>query len=69
MGKLLIKNGRVIDPANNVDKKADLLIVGEKIAKIGSVGKDCDLLIDAEGKLVRPAVHTGFENKYTPHQV
>lgn len=63
MGKLLIKNGRVIDPANNVDKKVDLLVVGEKIAKIGSVGKDCDLLIDAEGKLVVPGlidIHVHF---------
>ncbi len=60
---ILIKNGRVIDPANNVDKKADLLVVGEKIAKIGSVGKDCDLLIDAEGKLVVPGlidIHVHF---------
>jgi len=53
----------VIDPANNVDKIADLLVVGEKIAKIGSVGKDCDLLIDAEGKLVVPGlidIHVHF---------
>ena len=60
---ILIKNGRVIDPANNVDKKADLLVVGEKIAKIGSVGKDCDLLIDAEGKFVVPGlidIHVHF---------
>jgi dihydroorotase len=63
MGKLLIKNGRVIDPANNVDKKMDLLVIGEKIAKIGSVGEDCDLIIDAEGKLVVPGlidIHVHF---------
>jgi len=29
--ELLIKNGRVIDPANGVDKKCDLLIVDEKV--------------------------------------
>ena len=60
---ILIKNGRMIDPANNVDKKADLLVVGEKIAKIGSVGEDCGLLIDAEGKLVVPGlidIHVHF---------
>ena len=32
--KILIKKGRLIDPANNVDKKADLLIVGENVEKI-----------------------------------
>ena len=60
---ILIKNGRMIDPANKVDKKTDLLVVGEKIAKIGSVGEDCDLIIDAEGKLVVPGlidIHVHF---------
>jgi len=60
---ILIKNGRIIDPANKVDKKADLLVVGEKIAKIGSIDQDCNLLIDAEGKLVVPGlidIHVHF---------
>lgn len=65
--KLLIKNGRIIDPANKVDTKADtkadLLIVGEKIAEIGSVKSDCDNIIDARGKLVTPGlidIHVHF---------
>ncbi len=61
--KLLIKNGRIIDPANKVDKKADLLVVGEKIAEIGSVKSDCDNVIDAKGKLVTPGlidIHVHF---------
>jgi dihydroorotase len=61
--KLLIKNGRIIDPANKVDTKADLLVVGEKIAEIGSVKSDCDNVIDAKGKLVTPGlidIHVHF---------
>jgi len=57
--KLLIRNGRIIDPANKVDKKADLLVVGEKIAEIGSVKSDCDNVIDGR-------VHLG--SMYAEHQ-
>jgi dihydroorotase len=61
--KLLIKNGRIIDPANKVDKKADLLIVGEKVAEIGSIKQDCENIIDAKDKLVTPGlidIHVHF---------
>jgi dihydroorotase len=60
---MLIKNGRIIDPANKVDTKADLLVVGEKITEIGSVKSDCDNVIDAKGKLVTPGlidIHVHF---------
>ena len=51
MADLLIKNGRVIDPANNVDRKADLLIAGETVEKIGTIDCDCGhmTVIDAAG--------------------
>jgi dihydroorotase len=61
--EILIKNGRIIDPANKVDKKADLLVVGEKVAEIGSINQDCDNIIDAKGKLVVPGlidIHVHF---------
>jgi len=32
--KLLIKNGRVIDPANNVDETLDILVEDSRIARI-----------------------------------
>ena len=35
MGKLLIKNGRVMDPARNFDGIADVLMVDGRIAAIG----------------------------------
>ena len=34
MSDLLIKNGRVIDPANGVDEKCDLLVVDGCIAEV-----------------------------------
>ena len=54
--KILIKNGRVIDPANNVDKKADVLVAGGRIAKVGSIKEDADKIIDAAGMLVVPGL-------------
>src|SRR5512142_2396407 len=73
---LLIQNGRVIDPANKVDDKLDILISGGKIAKIGKPGSipaDGAEIVDAAGKLVVPGlidmhVHLrepGFEYKET----
>jgi dihydroorotase len=61
--KLLIKNGRIIDPANKVDQQADLLVVGEKVAQIGSIKSDCGNVIDAAGKIVTPGlidIHVHF---------
>ena len=52
--RILIKNGRLIDPANNIDKKTDLLVVGEKVARIGSIDEPCETVIDATGKIVCP---------------
>lgn len=73
---ILIKNGHVIDPANNIDEKLDLLIADGKIAKLGkpgSISPNGAELIDATGKLVVPGlidmhVHLrepGFEYKET----
>jgi len=61
--ELLIKNGRVIDPANNVDKICDLLIVDGKIASVGKIEKHAQTVIDASGKLVTPGlidIHVHF---------
>jgi len=56
MSQLLLRGGRVIDPANGVDRVADLLIDGGKI-----VGLDVPLegdveTIDATGKIVSPGL-------------
>lgn len=54
--KLLIKNGRVIDPADSRDEKTDLLIEAGRIARIGKVTEKADKVIDAAGKLVTPGL-------------
>src|SRR5258708_39829520 len=36
---LLIKNGRVIDPASKTDGALDVLLDGEKIKEVGPAGK------------------------------
>ena len=61
--ELLIKNGRVIDPANGIDKKCDVLIVDGLIAELGKIEKPAKNVIDATGKLVTPGlidIHVHF---------
>ncbi len=63
MQELLIKNGRVIDPANNRDEKCDVLVSEGKIADVGHIDKKVDTIIDAAGKLVTPGlidIHVHF---------
>lgn len=58
--QLLIKNGRVIDPANQLDKVCDVLIADEKVAQVGQINgeiaKSVERVIDATGKLVTPGL-------------
>lgn len=70
--KILIKNGHVVDPANNIDKVMDILVDGDKIVKAEeNIDDSADTVIDAAGKYVTPGlvdmhVHLrepGFEYK------
>lgn len=57
MEKYLIKNGRVIDPANNIDDDLDILISGGKIETAGKNIKDAAAkILDAKGKIVAPGL-------------
>ncbi|MBQ9764703.1 MAG: dihydroorotase [Lachnospiraceae bacterium] len=73
--KTLIKNGRVLDPSQNLDKVCNILIEEDKVAKILETGEmaEADNEIDASGCFVMPGlidlhVHLrepGFEHKET----
>jgi len=54
MSDLLIRGGRVIDPANGVDKAADVWIENGRIAAIGKHKAKADTVIDAKGQIVAP---------------
>lgn len=72
---ILISNGRVIDPANEVDATVDVYIADGKVASIGIApnGFKTDKTIDAAGKVVCPGFidlnislrEPGFEHKAT----
>src|SRR5712675_217821 len=55
---LLIKNGRVIDPASKTDAALDVLLNGEKIQEVGAAGKisapQGAEVFDASGLIVAP---------------
>jgi len=57
---LLIKNGRVIDPANGVDKKCDVIVADGKIVGVGRIdpaeAESARKVIDADGMLVCPGL-------------
>ncbi len=67
---MLIKNGRVIDPANGLDKVCDVLIIDGRIAEVSERIQDSAVkgaagrtVIDAAGKLVTPGlidIHVHF---------
>jgi dihydroorotase len=72
--KILIKNGRLIDPANGKDDNFDVLIEEQIIRKVEkNIDEDVDKIIDAKGLWVVPGlidVHVhlrepGFEHKET----
>src|SRR5213595_3315064 len=55
---LLIKNGRVVDPASKTDAALDVLLDGEKIREVGAAGKisapQGTEFFDASGLIVAP---------------
>ncbi|MBV8469845.1 MAG: dihydroorotase [Burkholderiaceae bacterium] len=56
--KILIKNGRLIDPASGLDQLGDLSIAGGRIVGLGKASADfsADRVIDASGLTVMPGL-------------
>ncbi len=53
---LLIRSGRVIDPASGRDETADVLIAGGRVRQVGRVTDAAALVIDADGLIVCPGL-------------
>lgn len=60
-GSLLLKGGRIIDPAQNLDAEADLLLRDGLVAEIGKVEGPADHTLDVRGLVVTP----GFIDLHT----
>ncbi|NLX98921.1 MAG: dihydroorotase [Rhodopirellula sp.] len=56
MSRILIENGRVIDPSQQIDRVMNLLIDGGKIAAYDVQPAAEDTVIDATGKIVSPGL-------------
>ena len=55
--KLLLRGGRVLDPANGIDEQADVLVEDGKIAAVGrNLPADQAEIYDASGKVVSPGL-------------
>ncbi|HHJ34234.1 MAG TPA: dihydroorotase [Gammaproteobacteria bacterium] len=79
MNQLLIRNGHVIDPANNIDQLSDIYIADGKIAAIGAAGsiktRQGTQQLDADNLIVMPGLvdccarlrEPGQEHKATIH--
>ncbi len=60
---LLIQNGTILDPANNLHRRADLLVRDGRIAAIGANLGPADTTLDATGRYVVPGlidIHVHF---------
>jgi dihydroorotase len=56
MPALTIRNGRVIDPANGIDRKTDITLERGKVAKVGRVSRPAGAVFDASGCIVCPGL-------------
>jgi dihydroorotase len=55
--KLLIRGGRVVDPASGRDERADVAIAADRIVKIGAANDfDAERVIEAAGLVVMPGL-------------
>lgn len=57
MNSILIKNGHVVDPKNNIDEKLDVLIEDGLIVRVDkNIDAEADRVIEAENRIVAPGL-------------
>ncbi len=54
--KTLIKNGRVVDPSQNLDAVMDILVEDGKVKALGNIAEAADEVFDATGLVVTPGL-------------
>jgi N-acyl-D-amino-acid deacylase len=65
---LVIRNGTVVDGSGRERRHADVAIVGDRIAEVGTVDGTARRVIDADGRLVTPGwvdIHTHYDGQAT----
>ena len=70
---ILIKNGRLVDPASKIDEIVDIAVKNGKIAKIGKIKeeKEFEQIIDASNCIVSPGlidIHVHFRDPGFTHK-
>ena len=53
---VILRGGRVVDPANGVDRIADVALAGGKVAEIGDVTGRAEVERDVSGRIVMPGI-------------
>jgi len=56
MSRILIENGRVIDPSQNLDRVTNLLVDNGRIAAYDAAATGNERVIPAAGKIVSPGL-------------
>ncbi len=56
MSRILIQNGRLIDPSQSLDRMASLLVADGRIAAYDALPSGGEQIIDASGKIVAPGL-------------
>lgn len=54
MKSILLKNGLVVDPAQNLEEVTNVLLADGKVAEVGQRNFDADIIIDCTNKVVAP---------------
>src|SRR5947207_15888111 len=57
MADLILRGGRIVDPANARDEVADIVFSGGKVAAVGAdLGRDGAEIVDVRGLIVAPGL-------------